>query len=104
MVGKVIMTNYGKTAYYRIEEIVFEDIECIKLEDASVSLREYYKKKYNLEITNKKQPLFKVEGKRSSLEFQILLVPEFCLMTGIPDNFDEFRRKKISENTIKRPD
>lgn len=24
-------------------------------------------------------------------------------MTGIPENFDEFRRKKISENTIKPP-
>jgi hypothetical protein len=24
-------------------------------------------------------------------------------MTGIPDNFDEFRRKKISENTIRQP-
>jgi hypothetical protein len=26
------------------------------------------------------------------------------LMTGIPENFDEFRRKKISEQTIKDPD
>ncbi len=25
-------------------------------------------------------------------------------MTGIPDNFDEFRRKKISEQTIKGAD
>lgn len=25
-------------------------------------------------------------------------------MTGIPDSFDEFRRKKISENTIKPAD
>jgi hypothetical protein len=57
-----------------------------------------------LEITNKKQPLLKVESKRRNNEFQILLVPEFCLMTGIPEHFDEFRRKKISENTIKRPD
>lgn len=24
-------------------------------------------------------------------------------MTGIPENFDEFRRKKISESTIKKP-
>jgi len=24
-------------------------------------------------------------------------------MTGIPDDFDEMRRKKISENTIKNP-
>lgn len=98
------MTNYGKTAYYRIEDVLFEDLESIRLEDASIGLREYYKKKYNLEITNRKQPLLKVEGRRKGAEFQILLLPEFCLMTGIPDNFDETRRKKISENTIKRPD
>ena len=103
LVGKVIMTNYGKTAYYRIEEIVFEDINSIKLEDASISLREYYEKKYNMKITNHKQPLLKVEGRRKNSEFQILLIPEFCLMTGIPENFDEQRRKKISENTIKKP-
>ena len=29
------------------------------------------------------------------------MVPQLCLMTGIPDDFDEFRRKKISEATIK---
>ena len=78
------MTNYGKTAYYKIEEVVFEEIESIKLEDANTSLREYYENKYNLKITNNKQPLLKVEGRRKNAEFQILLVPEFCLMTGIP--------------------
>lgn len=26
-----------------------------------------------------------------------------CLMTGIPDDFDEFKRKKISEETIRSP-
>jgi hypothetical protein len=33
----------------------------------------------------------------------VLLIPELLLMTGIPDDFDEFRRKKISEATIKSP-
>lgn len=31
------------------------------------------------------------------------LVPELCLMTGIPDNFDEQRRKSVSQNTILNP-
>jgi hypothetical protein len=31
------------------------------------------------------------------------LVPELCLMTGIPDNFDEQRRKIVSQNTILPP-
>jgi len=30
-------------------------------------------------------------------------VPELMLMTGIPDDFDENRRKQISEKTIKQP-
>lgn len=30
-----------------------------------------------------------------------ILIPEFCVMTGIPDSFDEFKRKKISESTIR---
>lgn len=33
----------------------------------------------------------------------IYLIPELMLMTGIPENFDEMRRKKISEQTIKPP-
>ena len=99
------MTNYGKTSYHKIEEIVFQDLENIQLEDANLSLREYYLQKYGITIKNSKQPLLRVESKRKgNKEFQIYLVPELCLMTGIPDNFDEFRRKKISEQTIKGPD
>ena len=30
----------------------------------------------------------------------ILLVPELCNMTGIPEDFDEFKRKQVSQNTI----
>lgn len=84
LVGKVIMTNYGKTAYYRIEEVVFEEIDSIRLEDCSLTLREYYETKYKLKISNKSQPLLKVESNRKNKDFQILLIPEFCLMTGIP--------------------
>ena len=59
---------------------------------------EYYRTKYNITIKKTKQPLLKVENKRGNIE--ILLVPELCLMTGIPEDFDEFKRKKISEQTI----
>ena len=83
------MTNYGKTSYHKIEEIVFQDLENIQLEDANLSLREYYQQKYGITIKNSKQPLLRVESKRKgNKEFQIYLVPELCLMTGIPDNFD----------------
>jgi hypothetical protein len=48
--------------------------------------------------------LLKVQNPKKNKEFPVYLIPEFCLMTGIPENFDEFRRKKISENTIKSAD
>lgn len=79
------MTNYGKTAYHKIEEVVFQDIESIQLEESNLSLRDYYLQKYNITIKNVKQPLLKVESrKRGNKEFQIYLIPELCLMTGIP--------------------
>ena len=60
---------------------------------------DYYKNKYGITIKKPKQPLLKVENKKKD-GIEILLVPELCLMTGIPDDFDEFKRKKISEQTI----
>lgn len=57
--------------------------------------------KYNIRIENEKQPLLVVKDKKK--ENPDLMIPELCLMTGLPDNFDEFRRKKISESTIKSP-
>lgn len=60
---------------------------------------EYYQSKYSITIKKPKQPLLKVENKRQG-GIEILLVPELCLMTGIPEDFDEFKRKKISEQTI----
>jgi len=47
-----------------------------------------------LTVTKPKQPLIKVQSKKGGSE--IILLPEFCLMTGIPDDFDEFKRKKVS--------
>ena len=55
---------------------------------------QYYKDKYEIEIKNLKQPLLVVEGSRK--EETVLVIPELMLMTGIPDDFDEMRRKKIS--------
>jgi len=47
--------------------------------------------------------LIEVESKAKKEGDRCVLIPELCLMTGIPDSFDEFKRKKISEATIKTP-
>jgi len=49
----------------------------------------YYKDKYNVTIQNLKQPLLKVEDKKKKEgQGPTLILPELCLMTGIPDDFD----------------
>lgn len=98
-VSKIIMTNYGKTRYHKIDDIIFEDLDTVLL-DGALPIKKYYEDKYQINIKNNKQPLIQVETKRKE-DPRCLLIPELCLMTGIPDDFDEFRRKKISEATIK---
>lgn len=68
------------------------------MEGEKINIIEYYKKKYNITIEKPKQPLLKVENPKGKME--ILLVPEICNMTGIPEDFDEFKRKQVSQNTI----
>ena len=100
LVDKTIMANYGKTRYFKIMDLKFEEVQSITFE-ANINMLDYYKEKYQISIKNVKQPLLVAEGTRK--EETILLVPELMLMTGIPDDFDENRRKKVSESTIKNP-
>jgi hypothetical protein len=94
LIGTIIMSNYGKTAYYRVSDVKFIDLQTVIFDNSEICLLDYYKKKYNITITNLKQPLLCSEGKNK--ENEMLLIPELFLMTGIPENFDEQRRKRIS--------
>jgi hypothetical protein len=60
LTGKIVMTNYGKTCYHRIDEVIFQELDSVQIEDAHISLKEYYQTKYNITIKNSKQPLLKV--------------------------------------------
>jgi hypothetical protein len=53
------MTNYGKTRYFKIVDIIFGDtVSSMQIgEDNKVSLKEYYEVKYKITIQNSKQPL-----------------------------------------------
>ena len=95
------MTNYGKARYLRVDDVVFDTIDNIKLSGTDTSLRKFYSQKYQIEISNSRQPLLAIKNKNKPEPD--LMIPELCLMTGLPDNFDEFRRKKISESTIRPP-
>jgi hypothetical protein len=83
------MTNYGKTAYYKIIDICFKKLDEEFIQPKNISLKNYYLDKYQIDIKNLTQPLLQAENKnKRSDEGPLLLVPELCLMTGIPDSFD----------------
>jgi aubergine-like protein len=105
LIGKIIMTNYGRPRYLKVADLDFTDIATLHIlvNNENIPIVEYYSQKYKIKIENMKQPLLLIEDKRrqGGQDQKTYMMPELCLMTGIPEDFDEFRRKKISESTIK---
>lgn len=60
------MTNYGKTRYLKVVDIIFETVDEVKLDNGEMTLREFYDKKYNRKINHAKQPLLIVESKNKN--------------------------------------
>jgi len=58
-----------------------------------VTLDTYFLEKYSLRISDKKAPLVIAKGKGDKL---LYLISEFCIMSGVPKNFNEFQRKKVT--------
>lgn len=86
MKGQIVMANYGKSNYWRVENVVFNQLnEKYNMGEAMMTLPEYYKEKYNLTISYMNQPLLEAKNRANE---NIILVPEFCLMTGMPANID----------------
>ena len=103
------MTTYGKTTFYRVLDVEFVNMMDVPISEEIPNLWEYYSKKYNIQVKNTKQPLLRVENKikkkekAGSSQGPTYILPELCSLTGIPENFDEMRRKKVSEKTILPP-
>ncbi len=51
------MTNYGKTRYLKISDVVFQTVDQLTLNGTDTTLRAFYETKYNKRIENAKQPL-----------------------------------------------
>ena len=71
---------------YRVDRINF-DLNPSKLfttsKGESKSLEDYYKQRYNLKISDCKQPLIVNKDRKTGRE--IFLIPEFCNLTGLDD-------------------
>lgn len=51
------MTNYGKCQFYRVIDVIFDDMNTIHVEE--LTLKEYYLKKYGINIIKDPQPLLR---------------------------------------------
>ena len=127
---RTVITTYGVPRAYRIDTIDFDldpntlsitidDVEQSK-KKITVTLFDYYKKKYKKEI-EQKQPLILAKGKKKkknednkknddkeNIESKIYLIPEFLFITGNEDdsnNYDKKRRERnLKDKTRMDPD
>jgi hypothetical protein len=63
LTNKIVMTNYGKYAYYKVLDVQFKKAEDVII-DGNTNMLEYYYKRYNTRVQQPAQPLLVVEGKR----------------------------------------
>jgi len=120
---RTVLTSYGSMRAYRVDKIEFEktpiNTSCnIKTQDGikTISLLNYYKSQYKIDIKDKNQPLLvaerKVKEKNLLTNGQddnknvdiIYLVPELVFITGIEnDRGSRSRRQDIISKTKTNP-
>lgn len=90
LVGKIVMTLYNKKTY-RIDDMDEEkdptSTFLSKKEGRLITFVEYYKSRYDIEITDMRQKLLVSRPSRRDLNRgdsqPIYLIPELCGMTGL---------------------
>ena len=120
LVGKTVLAMYGNYRYWRIDDIIFDkDCDTFEFEDdktapfqsandpetksqkKSFTITQYYKERYNMKLSKPRQPLILHNQTKTGKIFYI--IPEFCVMTGIPEDMNDFTRKKVTDLCIKQP-
>lgn len=90
MIGTTVLTSYNNKTY-RIDDVDFtiNPMNTFVTRDGEVSYKAYYKRKYNIDIHDPRQPLLISKAKerdiRAGLAPMISLVPELCRATGLTD-------------------
>ncbi|XP_015792238.1 piwi-like protein 1 [Tetranychus urticae] len=100
--GSIIMSSYNKKTY-RIDDIIFDKNPVTYRFDkqgTSISLKDYYKDQYTIEVRDDAQPLLLVKPtekqQRGGIKRDIVLIPELCILTGITESMKNdmsFRRE-----------
>ncbi|XP_026813338.1 piwi-like protein Siwi isoform X2 [Rhopalosiphum maidis] len=112
IIGSVVLTRYNNQTYRidDIDETSSTTSTFLKKDGSSISYIDYYKQRYNINISNQRQPMliskkkksFRIEGEETEL---VYLVPELCTMTGITQNMinNRFLMQDIAQFTRTDP-
>ncbi|RZB39309.1 aubergine [Asbolus verrucosus] len=91
IIGSVVLTYYNNKTY-KIDDVDFQSSpnNTFKMADGSeITYKQYYQRKYNVNIRNQDQPLLVSRSKprelRAGMPETIFLVPELCQLTGLTD-------------------
>ncbi|XP_012275649.1 piwi-like protein Ago3 [Orussus abietinus] len=99
IIGITVLTRYNNRTY-RIDDIFWDQDPTYKFpkkDGTMVSLIDYYKTHWNLEIRDKKQPLLVHRAKKKlsdgqTMEEMVILLPELCYCAGLTDRIrSDFR-------------
>lgn len=89
VIGIIALTDYNNNTY-RIEDVDFDTSPSSTFSmksGESISYQEYYKRKYNIRITNATQPMLvtrtKPKARNAGQGDLVYLVPELCRATGM---------------------
>ena len=112
--GKTVIAQYGTYRAYKIGEVTMDqDVNNTKLnvnlngKNSNITIKQYYKNQYNIDIKNEDQPLLIEELRKShyanNSEIRIrYLIPELVYLTG-QDDLDEKERSEILEKSKPQP-
>ncbi|NWR83779.1 PIWL1 protein, partial [Furnarius figulus] len=89
LIGLIVLTRYNNRTY-RIDDINWDNnpMGTFRKSDGSeISFLEYYKKQYNIEIGDPKQPVLisQLKRNRGNMQGSVVLIPELCSLTGLTD-------------------
>ncbi|XP_035226356.1 piwi-like protein Ago3 [Stegodyphus dumicola] len=100
LIGCVVLTRYNNKTY-SVDDIAWDMNPCstfVSHNGGEISFVEYYRRSYDIEIKDMKQPLLvsKTKKKKENEETKLIcLIPELCYMTGLTDAMrNDFRVMK----------
>ena len=108
LIGNSFKVNYAKKNYI-IDDILFDRSpkeQDFTYENKTVTLKDYYHKKYGITIKNLNQPLLVVKRKDAQGEdINLFFVPELCNLAGLTDELvkDRTFMKKLADFTKLTP-